>query len=613
MQQLDPHVGHHGIACLGLAPSRLLRWNWPPTALVQAALTRDEGTLVANGALCTTTGPHTGRCPNDRFIVDEPGVRTAIDWGKVNRPMSRDHAARLWAKARRHVAGRELFLQDLHVGAAPEHRRRVRVITEYAWHSLFARNMFRECPEEELVDFAPDFTVLQLPSLEADPTADGTRTGVAIVLDFAARNILICGTRYAGEAKKSIFTVLNHLLPEEGVMPMHCSANVGQQGDVALFFGLSGTGKTTLSADPTRTLIGDDEHGWGPRGVFNFEGGCYAKVIRLSPQDEPEIYAASTRFGAILENVVTDALTGVPDFDDDSLTENTRSSYPLRFIPNASASGVADHPAHIVMLTADAFGVLPPISRLSPEQAMYHFLSGYTARVAGTEEGVKEPQATFSTCFGAPFMPRHPTVYAGMLRDLMRRHEVDCWLVNTGWNGGPYGTGKRMSLRHTRAMLHAALGGELAGVAYHRHPQFGLMIPEVLPKCPARDPRSPGDLGRPEGLRPHGPRRRRPLRGQLRPLRPPRRRGGQSSGHPRRGLTGTCPHQAHAQRVARWPCGARFRFSRSSLPRSTRSSGWPPRTRDSVHRIPSPPRGKAPASRAVSAFANRQWTAHYVS
>jgi phosphoenolpyruvate carboxykinase (ATP) len=485
LQQLEPKVGPRGIACLGLGPSRLLRWNWPATALVQSALTRGEGTLVADGALCTTTGPHTGRCPNDRFIVDEPSVREALDWGKVNRPIASEHARGLWAKARAHVAGRELFLQDVHVGADPEHRRRVRVITECAWHSLFARNMFRECPEEELSDFAPDFTVLQLPSLEADPAVDGTRSNVAIVLDFAARTVLICGTRYAGEAKKSIFTVLNHLLPDEGVMPMHCSANVGADGDVAVFFGLSGTGKTTLSADSSRTLIGDDEHGWGPRGVFNFEGGCYAKVIRLSPEDEPEIFAASTRFGAILENVVTDPLTGAVDFDDDSLTENTRSSYPLRFIPNASDSGIAGHPAHIVMLTADAFGVLPPISRLSPEQAMYHFLSGYTARVAGTEEGVKDPQATFSTCFGAPFMPRHPTVYAKMLRELMRRHEVDCWLVNTGWNGGPYGTGERIALRHTRAMLHAALGGELADVAFRRHPQFGLMIPEACPGVPS--------------------------------------------------------------------------------------------------------------------------------
>jgi phosphoenolpyruvate carboxykinase (ATP) len=368
----------------------------------------------------------------------------------------------------------------------------VRVVTENAWHAMFARNMFRECPPGELADFTPDYTVLQLPSLEADPAAHGTRSKVAILVDFAARTVLICGTRYAGEAKKSIFTVLNYLLPEEGVLPMHCSANVGDQGDVALYFGLSGTGKTTLSADPRRALIGDDEHGWSARGVFNFEGGCYAKVIRLSPEHEPEIYAASTRFGAILENVVADPLTGEVDFDDDSLTENTRSSFPLRFIPNASKTGQAGHPANVVMLTADAFGVLPPISRLSPEQAMYHFLSGYTARVAGTEAGVKDPQATFSTCFGAPFMPRHPTVYAEMLRDLMRRHQVECWLVNTGWNGGPYGTGERISLPHTRAMLHATLGGKLGQASFRPDAAFGLMIPEACPGVPGEilDPKA---------------------------------------------------------------------------------------------------------------------------
>jgi phosphoenolpyruvate carboxykinase (ATP) len=492
VQQADLPIDYQGLGYLGLATPRLIRWNLSPSALVQLALTAGEGILVGDGALRTATGSHTGRCPNDRFIVDEPGVRDTVDWGKVNRPIEAKHARRLWAKARAHTAQRELFVQDLHVGADPEHRRSVRVITETAWHSLFARNMFRECPASELDDFVPDFTVLQLPSLEADPATDGTRSKVAIVLNFAARTVLICGTRYAGEIKKAIFTVLNYLLPAEAVLPMHCAANVGGKGDVALFFGLSGTGKTTLSADPTRMLIGDDEHGWGARGVFNFEGGCYAKVIRLSAADEPEIFAASTRFGAILENVAADALTGEIDFDDDSLTENTRSSYPLRFIPNASESGQGGHPAHIVMLTADAFGVLPPISKLSPEQAMYHFLSGYTARVAGTEAGVKDPQATFSTCFGAPFMPRHPTIYAEMLRDLMRRHQVDCWLVNTGWSGGPFGTGERMSLRHTRAMLHAALGGELANVPFRRHPEFGLMIPETCPEIPSEilDPKA---------------------------------------------------------------------------------------------------------------------------
>ncbi|MGH6943313.1 MAG: phosphoenolpyruvate carboxykinase (ATP), partial [Geminicoccaceae bacterium] len=461
-----------------------LRWNLPASALVQLAAARGEGMLVADGAFSASTGRHTGRAPKDRFIVEGTSLRDVVDWGKVNRPIAADAAARLWAKAKRHVAGRELLVQDLYAGADPEHRLRVRVITEAAWHSLFARNMFLRPPRAELHAFTPDFTVLQLPTLEADPESDGTNSGTAILLDLEARRILIVGTAYAGEIKKSVFTVLNFLLPAEGVLPMHCSANVGPDGDVAVFFGLSGTGKTTLSANPSRTLIGDDEHGWGPDGVFNFEGGCYAKVINLSPQDEPEIHAASTRFGTILENVVADPLTSEIDFADDSRTENTRSSYPLHFIPNASETGMAGHPGTIVMLTADAYGVLPPISRLTPEQAMYHFLSGYTARVAGTEAGVKEPQATFSTCFAAPFMPRHPAVYAEMLGDMMRTHGAECWLVNTGWSGGPYGTGERMRLRHTRAMLGAALDGGFDGVSMRRHPTFGLLMPEACPEVP---------------------------------------------------------------------------------------------------------------------------------
>jgi phosphoenolpyruvate carboxykinase (ATP) len=491
VEQIGPVVSRHGLDELGLAPARRVRWNLPAPPLVQLAVAAGEGRLVTGGAFSAATGPHTGRSPRDRYLVERPEIADEIDWGKVNQPIAPAAAERLWAKARAHVRGRELFVQDLHAGADPAHRLRARVITETAWHSLFARNMFRRPPAEELADFAPDFTVLQLPSLAADPASDGTRAKTAILLDLVARRILICGTRYAGEIKKSIFTALNFLLPDVGVLPMHCSANVGERGDVAIFFGLSGTGKTTLSADPTRILIGDDEHGWGQDGVFNFEGGCYAKVIDLSREDEPEIHAASTRFGAILENVVADPATGEVDFADGSLTENTRSSYPLGFIPNASESGRAGHPQHIVMLTADAYGVLPPISRLSPEQAMYHFLSGYTARVAGTEAGVKEPQATFSTCFGAPFMPRHPTVYARMLGDLMRRHEADCWLVNTGWSGGPYGTGRRMPLRHTRAMLRAALDGKLAGAAFDRHPLFGLEIPGACPEVPPEvlDPR----------------------------------------------------------------------------------------------------------------------------
>jgi phosphoenolpyruvate carboxykinase (ATP) len=483
---------HEGIVGLALEPSGTLRRNLGTAALVQMAVRDGEGSLVADGALATTTGPYTGRSPKDRFLVDHPTVSTAIDWGDVNQPFEARQLDRLWADARAHVRGRDLFVQDLHAGADPSYRLRVRVITETAWHSLFARNMFLVPAKGAVRSFKPDFTVVQLPSLRARPERHGTRSQAAIVVDLERRAVLICGTYYAGEIKKSIFSVLNYLLPDQGVLPMHCSANVGPGGDVAIFFGLSGTGKTTLSADSNRQLIGDDEHGWGPRGIFNFEGGCYAKVIRLSAEHEPEIFAASTRFGAILENVVVDPLTGTVDLDDDSLTENTRASYPLRFIPNASDTGVAGQPKHIVMLTADAFGVLPPISRLSPEQAMYHFLSGYTARVGGTEAGVNEPQATFSACFGAPFLPRRPSVYAKMLGELMHRHQVDCWLVNTGWSGGPYGTGERIHLPHTRAMLQAALDGTLRDVPMREHPQFRLAMPTKCPGVPddVLDPRS---------------------------------------------------------------------------------------------------------------------------
>ena len=376
-----------------------------------------------------------------------------------------------------HLKGRELFVQDLHAGADPEYRLNVRVITEQAWHSLFARNMFRRPARDRLVGLEPDWTVLQVPSFTADPERHGTVSATVIAIDLVDRLVLIAGTAYAGEIKKAIFTVLNHLLPEDGVLPMHCSANVDAAGRVAVFFGLSGTGKTTLSADASRLLIGDDEHGWSGRGVFNFEGGCYAKVVRLDPRAEPEIWAASTRFGTILENVVLDPETFEPDFHDASLTENTRSSYPLEFVPNAHPTGQAGHPSDIVMLTADAFGVLPPLSRLTPEQAMFHFLSGYTARVAGTERGVSEPQATFSACFGAPFMPRHPSVYARLLGELVERHGVRCWLVNTGWTGGAHGTGERMPLAATRALLDAALGGELDRVPTRTDPIFGLGVP----------------------------------------------------------------------------------------------------------------------------------------
>jgi phosphoenolpyruvate carboxykinase (ATP) len=483
-RHIGPVISRTGLESLGLAAPGLVQWNLTPPALIQRAVQSQEGTLVTGGAFNATTGKHTGRSPNDKFFVDRASIKDSIDWGKVNRPIGAEAAERIWAKARQHVAGRELYVQDLIAGADPDYQLKVRVITEQAWHNLFARNMFRVPSAEERQDFAPDYTVLQVPSLEADPATDGTNSETAILVDLERKTVLVCGSSYAGEIKKSIFGVLNYLLPDLGVMPMHCSANVGPRGDTAIFFGLSGTGKTTLSADSRRTLLGDDEHGWGPNGVFNFEGGCYAKVIKLKRETEPEIFDATHRFGTILENVVVDPLTGACDFDDGSLTENTRASYPLDFIPNASATGMAGHPKNIVMLTADAFGVLPPISRLTPEQAMYHFLSGYTAKVAGTEKGLAEPQATFSTCFGAPFMPRHPSVYAKMLGSLMRKHDVTCWLVNTGWTGGAYGVGERMKLGYTRAMVQAALDGRLSEVGVQPHPDFGLLIPEACPEVP---------------------------------------------------------------------------------------------------------------------------------
>ena len=458
-------------------PARLHR-NLPPARLVADAVTNKEAVLASSGALVATTGRFTGRSPNDKYFVRHAELGDSIDWGPGNRELSVESFRRLRRDMTAAMRGRELYVQDLWAGADPTYRLKVRIVTEQAWHSLFARNMFIRPAHADLAAFAPDWTVLQLPSLEADPARDGTNSSTVIAIDLAERLVLIAGTAYAGEIKKAIFTVLNYLLPSAGVMPMHCSANVGPDGRTAVFFGLSGTGKTTLSADGGRTLIGDDEHGWGPQGVFNFEGGCYAKVIRLDPDAEPEIHAASTRFGTVLENVTLDE-TGRPRFEDDSLTENTRSCYPLEFIPNASATGRAGHPTDIVMLTADAFGVLPPISRLTPEQAMYHFLSGYTARLAGTERGVSEPQATFSTCFGAPFMPRHPSVYAEMLGGLIERHGARCWLLNTGWTGGAYGTGRRMPIKATRALLRAALDGSLDEVPVAVHPVLGLRVPRA--------------------------------------------------------------------------------------------------------------------------------------
>jgi phosphoenolpyruvate carboxykinase (ATP) len=465
--------------------------NLTAPALVAAALRAGEGQLSADGALMVRTGVHTGRSVQDKFVVDEPETRADVWWGKVNQPLDPQKFATLKGRVQAYLQDRDLYTQDLYAGADPARRVRVRLVTPTAWHALFARNMFVRPHEDELEHFRPEYVILHAPHFHADPMIDGVHSGTAIALSFAQKTIVIAGTEYAGEIKKSIFTVMNWLLPPQGVLPMHCSANIGEKGDVALFFGLSGTGKTTLSSDPHRPLIGDDEHGWGPDGVFNFEGGCYAKVINLSKDAEPEIWAASHRFGAVLENVVGDH-HGRLDLTDKSLTENTRSCYPVHFIPNHVSAGRGGQPKNVVMLTADAFGVLPPISKLSPAQAMYHFLSGYTARVAGTEKGLgAEPQATFSTCFGSPFLPRRPEVYGKMLSELIARQGADCWLVNTGWSGGAYGVGSRMSIKHTRALLRAALDGSLARATFRPDPFFGLMIPESVPGVPSEvlDPR----------------------------------------------------------------------------------------------------------------------------
>ncbi len=475
----------YGLEHAGLEPKGEVYWNLPPAQLVEHALRRGEGQLAHMGGFAAVTAPHTGRSPNDKFMVREPESEDVVDWGKVNVPMDPEHYRAL----RRHVVAYlneepELFVRDARAGADPEYGIDIRVVTPNAWHNLFAYNMFLRPPARELEDHEPEWTVLHAPELKASPDEHGTRSDAAIVVSLSDRTILICGTRYAGEIKKSIFSVLNHILPEQGVLPMHCSANVGKNGDVALFFGLSGTGKTTLSADPERGLIGDDEHGWSDRGVFNFEGGCYAKTIRLSPKGEPEIYHATQMFGTILENVILDEDTRAIDFDDGSITENTRASYPIHYIPNAVIPGMGGQPGNVVFLTADAFGVMPPISKLTPEQAMYHFLSGYTAKVAGTERGVTEPKAAFSTCFGAPFLPRHPSVYAKMLGEKLRETGANVWLVNTGWTGGPYGVGRRMDLGYTRAMVRSALAGRLDDVETHPDPVFGLHIPAHVPDVP---------------------------------------------------------------------------------------------------------------------------------
>lgn len=469
----------------GIKTSGEVHWNLSPAALIEHAVKRGEGIFSESGSFVAITAPHTGRSPNDKFVVREPSSEEKIGWGGPNVALSVEHFEVLYNDVREYLGGEDLFVQDLFAGADPEYRLNVRVVSTGAWQTLFANNMFIRPTDEEREGFEPGFTVLHAPNFQADPARHGTRTGTFVVVNFAEKVVLIGGTLYAGEIKKSIFSVLNYLLPQRDVFPMHCSANVGDDGDVALFFGLSGTGKTTLSTDPARSLIGDDEHGWSDKGVFNFEGGNYAKVIRLSAEGEPLIYQASRRFGAILENVVVDPETRVADFDDDSITENTRSSYPLDFIEGAVPSGQAGHPRNVVFLTADAFGVMPPIAKLTREQALYHFLSGYTAKLAGTEKGVTEPQATFSACFGAPFLPLPAGVYADMLGKKIDEHGVQCWLVNTGWTGGAYGQGERMKLGYTRRMVHAALSGELDNVEVETDPVFGLQIPTAIEGVPA--------------------------------------------------------------------------------------------------------------------------------
>ena len=475
----------NGLDLHGLEPAKDVYWNLSPAELYEHALRRGEGQLVHMGGFAAVTSPHTGRSPNDKFTVREASCEGTVDWGKVNVPISEEHYRALRADIVDYLNGQDLFVRDAKAGADESYGINVRVVTPNAWQNLFAYNMFLRPTKEEQATMVPDFTVLHAPEFQADPEKHGTRTTTGVVVCFAERTILICGTRYAGEIKKSIFSVLNYLLPDKGVLPMHCSANVGEDGDVALFFGLSGTGKTTLSADPERGLIGDDEHGWSDRGVFNFEGGCYAKVINLTEDGEPEIYRTTKMFGTILENVVLDPDSREIDFFDGSITQNTRASYPIHYIPNAVIPGVGGHPNTVVFLTADAFGVLPPISKLTPAQAMYHFLSGYTAKVAGTERGVTEPVATFSACFGAPFLPRHPGDYATMLGEKLRKHGSRVFLVNTGWSGGGYGVGSRMKLSYTRAMVTAALEGELDDVATSVDPVFGLSVPNHVPGVPS--------------------------------------------------------------------------------------------------------------------------------
>jgi phosphoenolpyruvate carboxykinase (ATP) len=477
----------YGLDSLGLTNLHQVYWNLPTESLYEEIVFRGEARISHLGPLVVNTGKHTARSANDKFIVREGTTEESIWWGQYNRPFSPDKFNDLYNRLQGFLQGRDVFVQDCYVGADPEYRMPIRIITEYAWHSLFARNMF-SLPQtnEEYRRHIPDFTVLCVPSFKGIQQIDGTASNTFIALNFEQRLCVIGNTAYAGEIKKSIFTVLNYLLPLQGVMPMHCSANIGKDGDVAIFFGLSGTGKTSLSADPRRGLIGDDEHGWSDNGVFNFEAGCYAKVIQLSPTAEPQIYACTRKFGTILENVIHDPVTRLIDLDDDSITENTRASYPLEYIDNVVPEKVGGHPKNILLLTCDASGVMPPIAKLTPDQALYQFISGYTSKIAGTEVGLgKEPEITFSTCFGAPFMVHHPYFYADLLKRKILRYGVHCWLVNTGWIGGPYGVGKRISIAYTRALLNAALSGALVNVEYDADPVFGFLIPQSCEGVPS--------------------------------------------------------------------------------------------------------------------------------
>ncbi len=477
----------YGLENHGFSNLRLAYWNLPTEALYEEISFRREARITSKGPIVANTGRHTARSANDKVIVREGTTEEKIWWGEYNRPFSPDKFNDLYNRLLGFLQGRDVFVQDCFAGADPEYQMPIRIVTELAWHSHFARNMFiLPKTNEEYRHHVPDFTVICAPSFRAIPQIDATAANTFIALNFEQRLCIIGNTAYAGEIKKSIFTILNYLLPLEGVLPMHCSANIGQKNDTAIFFGLSGTGKTTLSADPQRSLIGDDEHGWSDSGIFNFEGGCYAKVIRLSPSAEPQIYATTRRFGTILENVVFDPVTRMIDLDDESITENTRASYPLNFIENAIPEKMGGHPKNIILLTCDASGVMPPIARLTPDQTLYQFISGYTSKIAGTEIGLgKEPQLTFSTCFGAPFMVHHPYVYADLLKRKILKYGANCWLVNTGWIGGPYGIGKRISIGYTRRLLNAALNGELTGVQYSTDPVFGFEVPQSCEDVPA--------------------------------------------------------------------------------------------------------------------------------